>query len=372
MKTYLTFGILILCALLVTNVTNLAAEENWTRKADMPTQRSSFDTCIVNGKIYAIGGAIDGFGNLSVSTVEMYDPKTDTWERKADMPTPRSGVSTSVVNGKIYAIGGLELKKFEIDVILNDEPRKVKRRELKELPTVEMYDPITDTWTQKANMPTPRNTVTCVVDGKIYAIGGTAFNNIKKKKPWRLDTVEVYDPTTDTWAKAKEMNHARDGAAISVVDGKIYIMGGTGWPQLPNHPGPYLSSVEMFNPKTNQWRDIGEMSEPKSGHSASAINGKIYVIGGGFRGNGLYIYLSTVEIYDPEADLWTQEPDMPMSKLGHTAEVINGEIYFFGGHSDGDENPRVTVEAYSVAETAQPVNPTGKLLKTWATIKIAQ
>ena len=88
MKTYLTFGILILYALLGINVANLAAEENWMRKADMPTQRSGFDTCIVDGKIYAIGGEIGGFGNLSVSTVEMYDPKTDTWERKADMPTP--------------------------------------------------------------------------------------------------------------------------------------------------------------------------------------------------------------------------------------------------------------------------------------------
>ena len=372
MKTYLTFGILILCALLVINVANVAAEENWTRKADLPTQRSSFDTCIVNGKIYAIGGGIEGFGNLSVSTVEMYDPKTDIWERKADMPTPRSNASVSVVDGKIYAIGGTKLKRFEIDVLIQGEFRKVKQWEVKELPTVEMYDPITDTWTQKTDMPTPRNTGTCVVDGKIYAIGGVAFNNIKKKKPWRLDTVEVYDPATDTWAKAKKMNHARDGAAISVVDGKIYVMGGTGWPQLPNHPGPYLSSVEVFNPKTNQWRDIAEMSEPKSGHSASAIDGKIYVIGGGFRGNGLYIYLSTIEIYDTETDRWIQEQDMPMSKLGHTAEVINGEIYFFGGHSDGDEDPSVTVEAYNIAKAAQPVNPTGKLLKTWATIKTAR
>ena len=217
-------------------------------------------------------------------------------------------------------------------------------------------------------MPTPRNTVTCAVDGKIYAIDGIAFH----QKQWRLDIVEVYDPATDTWEKAKSMNHVRSGAAISVVDGKIYAMGGTGWPQIPFHPGPFLSSVEVFNPKTNQWRDIAEMSEPKSGHSASVIDGKIYVIGGGFRGNGLYTHLSTIEIYDPETDRWTREPDMPMSKSGHTVEVINGEIYIFGGHGNGDEDPRVTVKAYGVAEASQPVNPAGKLLKTWATIKITQ
>ena len=38
--------------------------------------------------------------------MEEYDPATDTWVRKADMPTARYGLSTCVVNGKIYAIGG--------------------------------------------------------------------------------------------------------------------------------------------------------------------------------------------------------------------------------------------------------------------------
>ena len=87
MKLRWILGILFLCVLSVITVVNLAAEETWTRKADMPTVRSGFATCLVNGKIYAIGGEVERFGNLSIPTVEMYDPKTDTWERKADMPT---------------------------------------------------------------------------------------------------------------------------------------------------------------------------------------------------------------------------------------------------------------------------------------------
>lgn len=374
MKTHLTFGILILCVLLVINVVNLAAEENWTRKADMLTQRSGFDTCVVNGNIYAIGGEIEGFGNLSLSTVEMYDPETDTWERKADMPTARTGVSVSVVDGKIYAIGGTELKRFEIDVFdeIKREWRKVRVWEPKELPTVEMYDPVTDTWTRKADMPTPRQTATCVVNEKIYAIGGSATINFQEGKPTRLKTVEVYDPVTDTWAKVRNMNHVRAGATVSVVDGRIYVMGGTGWPQIPNQPGPYLSNIEVFNPKANQWRDIEEMFEPKAGHSASVIDGKIYVIGGGFWENGLYTHLSTIEIYDPKMGGWISRPDMPMSKLGHTAEVINGEIYIFGGHGADDEDPLITVEVYDTAMVRDLITPIGKLLKTWATIKMTQ
>lgn len=374
MKTHLTFGILILCALLVINVVNLAAEENWKRKADMPTQRSGFGTCIVNGKIYAIGGEVEGFGNLSLSTVEMYDPKTDTWERKADMPTARTGVSVSVVDGKIYAIGGTELKRFEIDVFdkIKNEWRKVRVWDAKELPTVEMYDPVTDTWIQRADMPTPRMAPTCVVDGKIYAIGGSATINFKEGKPTRLKTVEVYDPVTDTWAKARNMNHVRAGAAVSVMDGKIYAMGGVGWPQLPNHPGPFLSSVEVFDPKTNRWKDVAEMPTPKSLHTASVVDGKIYVIGGGFRDKGPYLYLPTIEISDPKTDRWTQAPDMPTGKDGHGAQPIDRQIYILGGNSGGNEDPLVNVEVYDTAIVRELITPIGKLLKTWATIKMTQ
>ena len=374
MKTHLTFGILILCALLIINVANLAAEENWTRKADMPTQRSGFDTCIVDGKIYAIGGEIEGFGNLSLSTVEMYDPKTDTWERKADMLTARTGVSVSVVDGKIYAIGGTELKRFEIDVFdkVKEEWRKARVWDAKELPTVEMYDPVTDTWIQRADMPTPRMAPTCVVDGKIYAIGGSATINFKEGKPTRLKTVEVYDPVTDTWAKARNMNHVRAGAAVSVVNGKIYAMGGVGWPQLPNHPGPFLSSVEVFDPKTNRWTDVADMPTPKSLHTASVVDGKIYVIGGGFRGKGPYLYLPTIEISDPKTDHWTQAPDMPTGKDGHGAQPIDRQIYILGGNSGGNEDPLVNVEVYDTAIVRGLITPIGKLLKTWATIKMTQ
>jgi N-acetylneuraminic acid mutarotase len=43
---------------------------------------------------------------LGLSTVEAYDPATDTWTTKAPMPTARQGLAAAVVNGSLYAIGG--------------------------------------------------------------------------------------------------------------------------------------------------------------------------------------------------------------------------------------------------------------------------
>src|SRR5436309_14633296 len=65
-----------------------------------PTRRSSdLPPLKVKGKIYATIGP-------AVSTVEVYDPATNTWSAAAPMPTARSSLTAATVKGKIYAIGG--------------------------------------------------------------------------------------------------------------------------------------------------------------------------------------------------------------------------------------------------------------------------
>jgi N-acetylneuraminic acid mutarotase len=193
----------------------------WTKKADMPTARDYLSTSAVDGKIYAVGGRIFNQGRfLFLSTVEEYDPETDTWKKKADMPTQRAFLSNSVVNGKIYAIGGTNHR-----IVAND---------YEGISTVEVYDPATDTWTREADMPTARwSLATSVVGNRIFAIGGghrmTAFK-----------AVEEYDPATDTWRKRADMPTARGGLSTGVVGGKIYAIGGGDvW---------LLSTVEEYDP----------------------------------------------------------------------------------------------------------------------------
>ena len=193
------------------------------------------------------------------------------------------------------------------------------------------------------------------MDRKIYAIGGWSTANEQSQ----LETVEVYDPATDTWAKAQSMNHARCSAAISVVHGEIYAMGGIGWPNRDQSgqylSNVYLSSVEVFNPKTNQWHEKTEMSVPKADHSTSVINGKIYVMGGYLKEGKKYKTLSTIEIYDPATDHWTQESDMLIGKSGHATEVVDGHIYIFGG------GPPTSVQVYDPRTVSRRANSTGKL-----------
>ena len=96
-------GFIILIINLLGTVTLSLAQEPWTKKASLQISRVALSTCVVGGKIYAIGG---WNRNIALSTVEQYDPASNTWIRKKNMPTSRYALSTSTLNGKIYAIGG--------------------------------------------------------------------------------------------------------------------------------------------------------------------------------------------------------------------------------------------------------------------------
>ena len=76
----------------------------WTTGlARLPTARGGYASAVVQGHVVVIGG--EGGGEV-FSTVEAYDPASDTWRTLADMPTARHGIQAVVWRGKIFVAGG--------------------------------------------------------------------------------------------------------------------------------------------------------------------------------------------------------------------------------------------------------------------------
>jgi N-acetylneuraminic acid mutarotase len=292
--------ILVTAGLLSFIPVSVAEEDKWTKKADVPTARAMFPTCAVNGLIYAMGGWTNAGGFFQ--TVEAYDPNTDTWEKKANMPSARDCFPAVAVNGAIYAIGGGNGGAMSV---------------------VEAYDPVKDAWERRSNMPTSRWALSASdANGIIYAIGGGA-GQAGGLAP--LSTVEAYNPETDKWEEKADMPTPRDALSSSTVNGKIYAIGGR--PGYPGRGTPF-STVEEYDPKTDKWTQKTDMPTPRWGLSTCVVNGKIYAIGGN-NGNAP---LSTMEIYDPVTDKWIKETDMPTARYDFSASVVNGKIYAIGGH----------------------------------------
>jgi N-acetylneuraminic acid mutarotase len=86
------------------------SSDTWTQGTDMPTARGTMPAVEQNGKIYVFGGSN---GNASgwnhYPTLEVYDIAGNTWETKADMPFSRSHLAGCLLNNKIYALGGSQV-----------------------------------------------------------------------------------------------------------------------------------------------------------------------------------------------------------------------------------------------------------------------
>lgn len=56
-----------------------------------------------------------------------------------------------------------------------------------------------------------------------------------------------------------------------------------------------LSSVERFDPRSNKWEYVAELTTPRGGVGIATLMGRIFAVGG-HNGNA---YLNTVEAFDP-------------------------------------------------------------------------
>lgn len=348
------FGLLITSLLFM--VVSNAAGEKWQIVSELPTQRRGFATAVVDGKIYLIGGTPfqNRRGPYGLSTVEVYDPKTNSWEQVADMPTPRTNAEVAVVNGTIYVCGGYN----------GADNRLVN---LKFLDIVEAYDPQTDTWTRKQGMSGGRVDFGMgVVAGKIYSMGGYVHPLDKEPEaPWRIDLVEAYNPATDTWMKRAKMQRRRDGFGVGVVNNHIYAIGGRGWPQV-GPGGPFLKVIEAYNPKINRWEWKNEMPDLRLAFLTVVLDDVIHLIGGFIWQGRVPQYMATVDTYNPETEDWNNIPPMPIPVLPFGAAVVNGTIYVFGGAGENKEN-FTSVMMFGVGLRA--VTATDKLSTRWGALK---
>ena len=251
--------------------------DTWAFKSPMPTARSAFAIASLQNRIYCIGGYCGFGGNQlgATSANEVYDPETDSWETKAPMLMPELNVRANVADGKIFVIGGNN------NGTLN-----------------QVYDPATDSWTTKAPIPTAVSSyASAVAEDKIFVITNdltqiyNARNNswsigIPAPSPvilanaaattgnfapqriyvfgvdaqlpyWQLSTkgfiTQCYDPNTDNWTACSSLQTGRYDVGITVVDDKLYLIGGfnTRFSSTELDPNPtYIFSTlnEQYTP----------------------------------------------------------------------------------------------------------------------------
>ncbi len=312
---------------------------SWTMASPMHIGRALPAAALLpDGRVLMAGGEGDS------STVEIFDPRSNTWRLAHPMSRPRAQMPAVVFpDGRVFVSGGTLA------------------------PTLtEIYDPYSDTWRTAAPMLQGRwyHTATLLPDGRVLVIGGLISSGGQPTAK-----VEIYDPRSNTWQRLADMPRARRSAtAILLPDFRVLVIGddpapaiydprSNTWTSCPPSPlgigriwntatmlndGSILIAggdgnrdtrmAEIFNPFTYSWSLAGQLVLNRFAHRAARLpDGKVMIVGGATLGSSPQA-IPLTEVFDPLTRTWSAGPSLPEPrKSASLVQFPNGQMLLAGG-----------------------------------------
>jgi N-acetylneuraminic acid mutarotase len=226
---------------------------SWSQGPAMPIALNHHGTAAANGKIYVFGGFLTQPWDVATPETDVYeyDPVPKTWRKRKPIPAPLAAMTATTFKGKVYLMAGMN--------------RQGANTESSQNKTTYIYDPVADTWSQGAAIPTGRNhTGADVIDSLIYVAAG---------RPGSKRALEAYSPASDKWYTFRPVPTGRSGVNVSALHGRLYVSGG-------DIPDPIYEENEVYDPRTDTWVTAKAMPLPVHGTGSCVVGDTIYVVGG--------------------------------------------------------------------------------------------
>lgn len=294
----------------------------WMSAGTLATARIGHTaTLLPNGKVLVAGGI--GKTNVEtgqsgvVSSIELYDPSTNTWTTGPGLATPRNRhTATLLPNGKVLIAGG-----YPFGSNLG-------------FAGMELYDPATNAWTAGGGLLAARaqHTATLLPDGRVLFMGGSGA----------APKGELFDPIANNKDAAATTNLELElPSATLLSSGRVLVVTGS---QPTENANRSLAAAALYDPVTNSWTNAGTLSTWHDGHTATRLgNGTVLVVGGGAnsvrQGNTA---TDLAELNDPTTNSWSVTKALVLGlRLLHTSTLLsNGAALVVGGtNSSGTLGP---------------------------------
>lgn len=147
------------------------------------------------------------------------------------------------------------------------------------------------------------------------------------------------------WRTTAPMPTKRTEVAATALDGKIYVVGGFEKPSLGNVMSFAITrSVEVYDPTTDRWTSKAPLPVGLHHVGIGVVHGRLYVIGG-YSKSGLSVWnpVATVYAYDPAMDNWIERASMPTARGALSVTEHEGKLYAIGGFDRKANNAQVEV-----------------------------
>ena len=240
-------------------------------------------------------------------------------------PTKREDCGFAEVNGLFYLIGGRGVL------------------------AVDVFNPVTNTWTKKGPTPFEMHHFQAVVFKKeIYIVGGMT-GNFPHEIP--LDHIYIYNAKADSWRKGAEIpiNRRRGSGGTIVFKNKIYLIGGI----QDGHFDGTVAWTDVFDLASGKWETLGDAPHARDHFHAAVIGDKMYVSGGrktSFKTKQVVdLTVAEIDVYDFKSKQWKTLPtnhNIPTQRAGSTSVAFKSNLLVLGGESNAHEKSHNEVEAF--------------------------
>lgn len=204
---------------------------------------------------------------------------------------------------------------------------------LKSLYSVIVYDPATNEWSQVADMPTNTTHMNVVRDDRdLWYAGGFAGDNPGSA----TDEVWRFNVDTKAFTPGPSLPEAIGAGPLCIVDRELHFIGGLLSDRVTDSPAHWALNIDTGT----QWESRAPIPQAKNHHSAAVVDGLIYVFGGELGHDQVHFEgpwhdVPDMHRYDPATDAWTKLRDLPtpLSHVEPSCFVVNGHIVVIGGRT---------------------------------------
>jgi N-acetylneuraminic acid mutarotase len=300
-----------------------APTSHWSQGAALPKPRLEPGVTALGQRVVVLGGFdTDLMAGLDITKqVDVYDPGTNTWSQLPDAPVAWTHIQLASIGTTLYLLGGLAGQTYtaqgEAFALDTGVPNPA--------------------WRTIASMPAgmERGSAAVIVNGSRVVLCGGAGTTAA------LSTNIVYDTLSDTWSQlTPDLPAPRSHpAGMRRADGTFVVAGGLGTLDSTSQAG----DTWQLLPLGTAWSTGMMMPKPRGGCAYGNVQGQL-ICAGGEAGPSAY---SSVESYDPLADMWTELEMMPDARAGAQGAAVGDRLFIPGGARELVFEPLDTLLVYT-------------------------
>jgi len=293
---------------------------------------------LADGRILVVGGYGGGGNNMGIPNAEIFDPSTNSWTVVPKMAYSRwYPTATTLSDGRILVTGGWQTGEHTNAGI------------------PEIYNPISNTWTQLSNSNNPFETypfIYQIPDGRLVHVNGSEYATV-------TDTLDL---TTQSWSVVDSI--ITDGGSASMfLPGKIMKAGSAADSQNVGNSSNTTYVLDMTQ-ATPSWQQTPSMVYPRSFLNLTTLpDGTVLATGGETDKNGGDISKAVyaAELWNPQTQTWTTMASMHTPREYHSTALLlpDGRVLQSGMGADfGNVPDERSAEFYSPPYLFKGTRPT--------------